>query len=127
MSDESNNHELNMENRISLNNEELKQKINLETGQLSWQELQRCYASGNVLLISSTLDLIEVASAMGEDNAKMLEPWISAALIKRAEDAEAIRWNDNQQEFWSVVVAPWVLVQEIPAQEIATDTKTKSE
>ena len=28
-------------------------------------------------------------------------------------DEDAKRWEQNKQTFWSVVVAPWVLVQEI--------------
>ena len=40
---------------------ELHDKINRETGRVAWSELQRHFASGSVVWVSSTLDLIDVA------------------------------------------------------------------
>lgn len=96
-----------------LNTEELRQKINLETGQLDWPELARHFARGVVVVISPSLDLIEVASAFSEDDKAQVENWVSEELIHRAMDTDAKRWESQKSRFWSAVVAPWVLVQEI--------------
>jgi len=94
-----------------LNAEELRQKIKLETGQLSWQELQRHFAHGVVVVVSQELDLIEVAAAFAEDDKARFEAWIEANKVWRAKDDDAIQWHASNAEFWSAVVAPWVLVQ----------------
>ena len=99
--------------RIELNEEELRQKINLETGQLSWLELQKYFAKGNVIVVRPQLDLIDVAARFAEDDKDAVAKWIENEDIKRALDEDARQWNERNSDFWTVVVAPWILVQEI--------------
>jgi hypothetical protein len=99
--------------RIEFNAEELRQKINLETGQLTWSELARHFARGTVVVVDPSLDLIEVAVQMCADNAARIEQWHQEGLLHRAQDEDARHWNEQQSTFWTCVVAPWVLVQEI--------------
>ena len=99
--------------RIELNEEELRQKINLETGQLSWSELQKHFAKGNVIIVNPELDLIDAATRFAEDNKDIVGQWIQSEKIKRALDDDARQWNERNGSFWTVVVAPWILVQEI--------------
>lgn len=99
--------------RIELNEEELRQKINLETGQLTWAELQKYYAKGNVIIVNPELDLIDAAAKFAEDDKAVVQDWIQSETIKRALDEDAIQWNERDSSFWTVVVAPWILVQEI--------------
>lgn len=98
--------------RIELNSEELRQKINLETGSIEWSELVRHFAKGMVVVIDRELDLIEVAERFAADDQTQVAAWIEQEKISRAQDDDARRWQEHNTEFWSVVVAPWVLVQE---------------
>lgn len=91
---------------------ELQQKMNLETGRLSWPELQRHFARGVVILVANDLDLVDVARSFVQDNKPAVEQWLNSGSIATASAADALRWHDTQAEFWAVVVAPWVLVQE---------------
>jgi len=96
----------------NLNNEELVfQNLNLETGQISWPELQRYFARGVVIIVAKELDLVEVAKQFNSDNKNLVQAWVKQGLVKHASDSDAIQWNETQQEFWAVVTAPWVLVQ----------------
>ena len=95
------------------NDEELQQALNLETAQISWAELQRQFAGGRLIRVSSELDLIKTAMKFVRDDKQAIENWIEAGQIHPATDDDARIWNDNQSNFWSVVVAPWVLAQEI--------------
>lgn len=101
------------EQHIEFNEEELRQKINLETGKLGWDELARPFAQGLVVVISAKLDLIDTAVKFCADDKAQIETWAKAGLIYRPLDDDARRWNDGGSVFWSTVVAPWVLVQEI--------------
>ena len=90
-----------------------KQKLHLETGQLSWPELQTFFARGVVIVVNPELDLVEIATQLSHDKAKEIEQLILQNKIIRANDEHARRWVEIEPAFWSVVVAPWVLVQEI--------------
>jgi len=37
-------------------------------------------------------------------------------LVSRASTEDAIVWNAQQSQFWAVVAAPWVLIQEVAAR-----------
>ncbi|MBI3773103.1 MAG: DUF2288 domain-containing protein [Gammaproteobacteria bacterium] len=92
--------------------EEIRQKTNLETGRLSWPELQRHFARGVVIVVTGNLDLVEVARCFIQDNKASVEQWLNTGGIAHATDTDAQRWHETQAEFWAVVIAPWVLVQE---------------
>jgi hypothetical protein len=95
------------------NDEELQQALNLQTAQINWIELQRQFAGGRLILVSSKLDLIKTAMKFVRDDKESIENWIEVGQIHPATDNDARAWNEKQTDFWSVVVAPWVLVQEI--------------
>ena len=92
---------------------DLTQKLNSETGRISWEELQRHFALGIVLVVSEQLDLIDVAVKLSEDDKHQCEIWLNSEQLWRASDEDARQWHTAKTEFWSVVVAPWVLVQAI--------------
>jgi hypothetical protein len=92
--------------------EELKALFNAQTGKMRWPELMRYFARGVVFRVSPDLDLIDVAVAINQDDKQQIEVWTSAGQLSRADDQDAMRWQECNQEFWAVVVAPWVLVQE---------------
>jgi len=91
----------------------LRDKLNLETGQLAWRELQRHFARGAVIVVARELDLIDVAVAFAEDNPAQTKTWVANGQVAHATDADARRWQEHSCVFWSLVVAPWVLVQEL--------------
>ncbi len=86
-------------------------KVNLETARMPWREMQRYFASGAALYVSSDLDLVEVAFQMSEDNAALISQWMKAGLFGRVTDDQARIWLDADETLWAVVVSPWVLVQ----------------
>jgi len=89
------------------------QKLNQETGKINWIELQKYFAKGVLIVVARELDLIKIAEQISEDQNKVIAPYLNSGKIYRAADEDAIRWNERNQSFWAVVVAPWVLVQEI--------------
>jgi len=90
---------------------DLKQKFHSETAQISWAELQRFYAQGNVVHINESLDLIEVAAWFAEDLADKIKPHLEVGTIAKPDNKQAQSWFDENTQLWSVVVAPFVLVQ----------------
>jgi hypothetical protein len=95
-----------------LDNHLLRNKLNMETARVPWSELQRHFAAGSVVCIADSLDLVEVAFQMSQDNKAMLQPWIEQQRVARATDAQAAQWLAQNAELWAVVCSPWVLVQQ---------------
>lgn len=88
-------------------------KVNLETAQIAWKELQRFFASGAALMVSAELDLVEVAFQMSADNVAQIQRWVAAGKLIKVTDAQAAAWFEADALVWAVVVSPWVLVQPI--------------
>ena len=86
--------------------------INAQTGRIGWSELERYFAMGRLVCVEQTEDLVEVAEKLVEDDASAVEHVRERGLLRRVTDRDALRWHDGNTEFWAVVVAPWVLVQE---------------
>ena len=91
----------------------LRERLNLETGRIGWQEMQRHFARGAVVRVAAELDLVEVAACMAADDRERFMPWFASGQVARAGTEDAEGWNRRQSAFWAVVVAPWLLVQEI--------------
>lgn len=90
----------------------LRAQLNGETGKLAWKELERHFARGVVIRVARSLDLVDVAVRIAQDDKECVANWMSQGLIGRASSEEALDWNQRQPTFWAVVVAPWVLAQE---------------
>lgn len=91
----------------------IRAKVNLETAQMEWRDMQRYFASGAALFVSPDLDLVETAFQMSEDNATQISEWMAAGQFGRVTDEQARTWTDNDASLWAVVVSPWVLVQPV--------------
>lgn len=86
-------------------------KLNGETAQIPWKELQRHYASGHVIYVSEDLDLVDVAARVAEDDTATVSKWMSANRLGKLNDEQARIWLEDDIKVWAVVVAPWILVQ----------------
>jgi len=89
-----------------------KEKVNLETSQIAWKELQRFFANGSAVSVSPELDLVEVAHQFSIDNKDQVADWLQNKQIGLVTDAQAITWFEQDAAVWAVVVKPWILVQE---------------
>ncbi|MDP3584785.1 MAG: DUF2288 domain-containing protein [Thiobacillus sp.] len=94
----------------------LRAKLNLETAQLAWPELERHFARGDVIKVATGMDLIDAALNIAENNAATVQEWLAEGRIARAQLSDAEDWHARKPMFWAVVVAPWVLVQEVAGQ-----------
>ena len=89
-----------------------KAKIVGETAKAPWKELERFYAQGILILVDNSLDLIETSFAISSDNAELVKQWMDSSMLKRKFDKQAIEWEKNNADVWTVVIRPWILVQD---------------
>ena len=95
-------------------------KINLETARIAWKELQRFFATGVVFSVAPELNLVDVAVHISNDNRAIVETWLNNGALARVSDELALKWFEQDVTLWSVVVKPWILVQELPLNEQKT-------
>lgn len=89
----------------------VREKVNLETSQIAWKELQRFFASGTAVYVAPGLDLVEVAYQFSMDNKALVEQWMQSGQLGLVSDRQAIDWLEADAQVWAVVVKPWILVQ----------------
>ena len=89
-------------------------KIVSETAKIPWLELQRFFAAGNVMLVATELDLVDVAYALQLDDIEQLKTWTESSQVCPVDDDQAKLWVSSDALLWAIVVKPWVLVQTIP-------------
>ena len=91
---------------------ELETRLNSETAVIAWSELVRHFARGVVITVSDQIDLLDAAACLACDDTQLLQSWLDSGKLNRASDENARDWTAREPEFWCVVTAPWVLVQE---------------
>ena len=92
--------------------EELVAYLNSETGKISWQELQPYFAKGSLLYLETGYDLVDIAASLVKDDKTIILPLVENKLLGALQDDLATTLIPNDQ-FWAVVVAPWVVIQKI--------------
>lgn len=103
----------------------LKAKLVQETSQWPWKELLRHFAAGTVVAVSEELDLIEVALQISKDNKDQVAQWLAGGGIAKVSDLQAKSWLDDNANVWTVVVRPWILVQQRkPVPEAEPENRT---
>jgi hypothetical protein len=90
----------------------LREEYHQQTARIHWHELQTYYAHGSVIVVSPELDLVEVAVQLGMDNTARFQRWIETADVVAVSDEQALLWHEENPSLWTVVAAPWVLVQQ---------------
>lgn len=88
-----------------------REKVNLETSQIAWKELQRFFAGGAAVFVAPDLDLVDVAYQFSIDNKDQVALWMQSNQLALVSDQQATNWFESDAEVWAVVVKPWILVQ----------------
>ena len=95
----------------------MREKLAPLLGDVFWSDLRPHAARDAVIVVSDSLDLIEVGVAVASNDAAAVGAWIQAGLLTKptAEDLE--RWPlTPTARFPSLIVAPFVLIRR-PAAE----------
>lgn len=93
----------------------LRAKLLGETARAPWNELQRFFAQGVVLMAAPGVDMISVAMALAEDDRDAFEGFMNAEQAGPVSDEQALAWIESDATLWTVVVKPWILVQSVDA------------
>lgn len=88
-------------------------KFKEEVEVASWSMLEPHYERGALIVVSSEIDLFEVAIAVAEDNTAVVKDWLSKGDVRNASAEDKENWSvapaEKIVEF--LIVQPYVLVQ----------------
>lgn len=69
-----------------------------------------------VVLVNPDLDLVDVGLAISTDNVTAVQRWIQEAMLVKPTSEQLSDWNrDTSKQFTTLIVQPYVLVQELTA------------
>ena len=99
------------ENEV-LSSDDIWARLASETARIEWSELEKFFARGQVVAVGESLDLVDVAVAVVNDDRERVSEWMQAEQFGVLDAATARLWaGGDAPDLWAVVVAPWVLVQ----------------
>jgi len=96
------------------NEKTLREEFEKDRGIIEWESLSKFFASGLVILLSDDMDIVEVAVSIGLDKSEQVAEWMDKNRLQKISDDKARKLYDEKAFIEALVVAPWVLVKEIP-------------
>ena len=90
----------------------MRAKLNTETAKADWAELRPFFAKGQLIKVDNRLDLIDVAAHIASDDTDSVREWMMSGQLVKLDDETAVDWEERKPAIWTVVLAPWILVQE---------------
>jgi hypothetical protein len=88
---------------------------NLDEAEFEW--LKPHIRRDVVVVVNSELDLLDVAVAIASDDVSSVQHWIDKQLVHKPFPDQLADWNSDQtKRFQALIVQPYVLVKESPAQ-----------
>ena len=92
--------------------EELKAHLANEVHRVDWQPLAPHAKRGGLVLVDPSLDLVEVAVAVVEDDTSKVRRWMHSQQLLKPTPKQIESWQDETEErFTIVIVQPYVLAQ----------------
>ena len=92
---------------------DLRAKLAGDIDVTTWRDLRVHAARDKVLLVAADVALLDVAVALGSDDAGQVPGWIASGAISRPSAAQLTAWERVlDKPFDCVVVSPFVLASE---------------
>ncbi len=90
-----------------------REELALSIDEAEWSMLRAHLERGGLILIDDTLDLVDTAVHVSNDDITPIEEWIRAGKIGKPSENQIHIWNeDSQKRFSMLIVSPYVLIQE---------------
>jgi hypothetical protein len=96
--------------------QDLRAELTESLDEAEWEWLIPHAQRDAIIVVAVELDLLDVGVAIASDNISSVQRWISEELVVKPSTAQLGEWNsDRQKRFNTLIVQPYVLVQEIAA------------
>lgn len=101
--------------------EALRVRLSETMGPVTFDALAPHLERDAVVIVAAHLDLVEAGIAVAQDDTEKVSGWIADGTFRKPSASERARWKDQMGREWmSVVVQPFVLVQDPPTSSDLT-------
>ena len=90
---------------------DLRKKLQTEIEECDWNLLDKNLERGAVILVESSLDLVDVGVAIAEDQTQTVANWLNDRKLLNISMEDAETYKDSKFQF--LIIQPYVLVQTI--------------
>ncbi|MFK8183060.1 MAG: DUF2288 domain-containing protein [Phormidesmis sp.] len=91
-------------------------------GPVQWEWLKPHVQRDAVVVVNQNLDLAAVGEAIATDNTQAVNRWITEQLILKPDPEQIATWSSENKRLTSLIVQPYVLVQDKPLEPDASET-----
>lgn len=93
-----------------------KEELALNVDEAEWNWLRAHLERGGLIVVAPDLDIVEVGASIVADDAVTVNGWIADEKLAKPTAEQLEAWDgDRRKRFLSLIVSPYVLIQEIPA------------
>ncbi len=101
---------------------DLRAELTENLDESEWEWLIPHVKRDAVILVMPKLNLLDVGIAIAGDNFSEVQQWIDQQLLAKPSPAQLGEWNANpSKRFSTLIVQPYVLLQEITTASDAVD------
>jgi hypothetical protein len=91
---------------------DLKEKLEKDILETSWNPLAEHFAKGAVYLLDGDLELAEVGESMAGDNLSSVKEWLDNGLLYPPTPEEALKFSQTEEVLFNMlIIEPYVLIQ----------------
>ncbi|BAZ29425.1 hypothetical protein NIES4074_18710 [Cylindrospermum sp. NIES-4074] len=95
---------------------DLRAELTENLDEAEWEWLIPHVQRDAVIVVALELDLLDVGVAIASDNIPSVQQWIDQQLLSKPTVDQVGEWNgDRTKRFTTLIVQPYVLVQELVA------------
>ena len=92
----------------------IQEQLSKDVANINWQDLLPHAKRDAIIVVAESLNLLDVAIAIAEDNTVSVQQWINNKSISKPSSEQLTDWNQEmQKQFVTVIVQPFVIIQEV--------------
>lgn len=88
-------------------------------GPVQWEWLKPHVQRDAVVIVNEQLSLVDVGVAIAANNTQSVERWINEQLIVKPNAEQLVVWSSENKRLNSLIVQPYVLVQDSAQKDSA--------
>lgn len=95
---------------------ELRERLEKDLGEVEWERLVPHLKRDVLIIVDESLDLVEVALGVSEDDSERVGQWVAAQKLVKPTKEQVEQWDEEPEKLFPVlIVKPFVLMQ-LPRQ-----------
>jgi hypothetical protein len=93
-----------------------REELALAVDPVEWDVLRAHLERGGLIVVAQDIDIVDAGVKIVADDTAAVNGWIAGGKLAKPSAEQIAAWNDNRRTcFLTLIVSPYVLIQEIPA------------